>query len=393
MSCPNRNEYGLRPATNTHPESVKSPLGELPSNLVYPASLSSSTTRPHDRQLSSSSQSIDDLTIRLSRTRIGTTLSTKSQAHSTITVAKYNKAIDEVVHEVLDPVLQIADSEKLLPNHPCFDLARQYAKKWDISNEAVQSHIKLACGYLNFPVILLLNPAPTHEHLPFDQMVGECRTLKWIENVLEGIGLELADVMILDACTLLSNDYIRQLEEEGNGRKEQALSEAYDVTQKMLEMIKPSIIISCQCSTSFSKWGTGGHVIARELCSSMRRAKNREVRKVNISGHTINVVQAYHPSSFLRLDRCPNGKSHHDPSGKQLQDLFQKLYLPCGSWKSQRTIVSNALVVGSIDALIEDGVTEQNRRRSVRKSLTYAFILTFNSRSTRKIFVPAIKVY
>ena len=143
--------------------------------------------------------------------------------------------------------------------------------------------------------------------LPPERLLPDAQ-LRWIEDVLRDIGLELADVIILDACTLLSNDYIKELARLG--RKDEAISEAYDVTQKMLQMLKPNIILACQCSTSFPKWDTGGHVVARELCSSMQRAKNKEVRKVTINDHIINVVQAYHPSSFLRLisggtDRTP----------------------------------------------------------------------------------------
>jgi hypothetical protein len=218
---------------------------------------------------------------------------------------------------------------------------------------------------LKFPVILLLNPAPTHEDLPFDQMVKKCMTLRWIEDGLREIGLELADVIILDACTLLGKKYIDELAEEG--RKEEALSEAYDVTQKMLEMLKPNIILSCQCSTSFSDWGTGGHLIARELCSSLKRAKNKEVRKVTINDHIINVVQAYHPRSFLRLTSGGRGK-HHDPSGELLKGLFDRVYLPCAVWKSQQTLALKALSTISTNARLKDEHMKENSRRLVLPS-------------------------
>ena len=197
---------------------------------------------------------------------------------------------------------------------------------------------------LKLPVMMLLNPAPTHEFLPFDKMVDGCKTLRWIEDVLYGIGLELADVIILDTCTLLSSGRIRQLDEEGPEKRKQALSEAYDVTQTMLKMIKPNIIVSCQCSTSFSTWSAGGHMIPRELCSSIKRAAAREVRKVNIDDHTINVIQAYHPSGFL------NRKGHHDPLGKLLKELLQSIYIPCAAWRSQHIMALVASVNKTIDA-------------------------------------------
>jgi hypothetical protein len=267
---------------------------------------------------------------------------------------------------VLAQDLKDPRGEKLQPDHPCFQFARQYAKKWAISDEAVQSHIKLACGYLNFPVILLLNPAPTHEYLPFDQMVKNCKTLKWIEDILREIGLELADVIILDACTLLGNNKINELARVG--RKEEAISEAYDVTQKMLQMLKPNIILACQCSTNFPKWDTGGHVVARELCSSLRRAKNKEVREVAINDHIINVVQAYHPSSFLRLKSGGINRSHHETSGELLKGLFDRLYLPCAVWKTQQIIASKALSSISTNAAVQDEHMKGNSRRLVLSS-------------------------
>ena len=192
-------------------------------------------------------------------------------------------------------------------------------------------------------------------------MVARCRTLCWIEDVLLGVGLSLADVIILDICPLLSNDRIKQLEKEGLGRKQQALSEAYNVTQKMLEMFQPSIVISCQCSTSFSNWVPGGHVIARGLCSSMKSARAREVKAVSVGEHKINVVQAYHPSSFLNHNR----RGHHDLGGQFLKALFQRLYNPCSNWKNQHIM---ALIVSGNNSLVASTNTSPPRREETDRT-------------------------
>ena len=85
-------------------------------------------------------------------------------------------------------------------------------------------------------------------------------------------------------------------------------------------------------------------MIPRELCSSIKRAAAREVRKVNIDDHTINVIQAYHPSGFL------NRKGHHDPLGKLLKELLQSIYVPCAAWRSQHIMALVASVNKTIDA-------------------------------------------
>lgn len=337
MVTENRYQENLQSDAGKRFDSAKYPLGEISSNPIRSSRLSLSAKEQQSSSTASyDSRSIDDLTTQFSQTRIGTRRSNEHHGYPSATDFDQADAIRHVIEEVLAQDLKAARDEKLQPNHPCFQFARRFAKKWDISDEAVQSNIELACGYLKFPVILLLNPAPKHEDLPFDQMVKNCKTLKWIEDVLREIGLELADVVILDACTLLGNNKIDELARVG--RKEEAISEAYDVTQKMLQMLKPNIILACQCSTTFPKWDTGGHVVARELCSSMQRAKNKEVRKVTINDHIINVVQAYHPSSFLRLKSGGINRRHHDPSGELLKRLFDRVYLPCAVWKSQQGI-------------------------------------------------------
>jgi hypothetical protein len=351
MSGEAQKRYGPRRSVTKKQDepAVKLQVKKLPPPLIRPFNPSLSIASQHASHRGSKYESVDelvDVTNLLSRTHLGLGHLSKEPRSSAVKATQYKAPLDQVLHEVLPRDLKVAGSEKLLPNHPCFEPARRYAKKWQISDYALDSHIKLACGYLKFPVILLLNPAPNHESLPFDQMVDECKTLRWIQDVLHGIGLDLADVMILDACTLLSNDYIKDLEKEGKKIKEQALSEAYDVTQKMLEMIKPNIIVSCQCSTSFSsKWGRSWHVVSRELCSSIRGAKEREVKKVNIGGQTVNVVQAYHPSSFLRLNR---DKAHHDPFGRLLKDLLQRIYIPCATWQSQHIMALKASANSSL---------------------------------------------
>ena len=271
-----------------------------------------------------------DLISSFSATRIDERPSIQAHRPAPVSSPPRQDAIDGVVQEVLSRDLKTLGDEKLLPTNQVFDLARRFARTWEISDEAVNSHIRLACGYLKFPVILLLNPAPTHEFMPFDQMVDECKTLRWIEDVLCGIGLGLGDVIVLDACTLLGNDRIKQLGRD-KGKKEQAMAEAYNVTQEMLRVIQPNIILSCQCSTSFPDWSAGGHVIARQLCSSIRSAKGREVKKVQLNMRTIHVIQAYHPSGFL--NNKGDRKAHHDTFGHLLKGVFQTVYVPCASWK------------------------------------------------------------
>ncbi|KAH6672842.1 hypothetical protein B0J14DRAFT_591839 [Halenospora varia] len=321
-------------ADSGYPRQPSGPAPPLQYALPGYSSQNDSSGNPAD-------QSIANLIGQFSETRIDQRPSTQEYPAAPVSAPPRQDAIHKVVQEVLTQDLKTLGNEKLLPTDPVFDLARQFARSWNISDEAVNSHIKLACGYFKFPVILLLNPAPTHEFMPFDQMVDECKTLRWIEDVLYGIGLGLGDVIVLDACTLLGSDRIKQLGKEGKRKKEQAMAEAYTVTQEMLRLIQPNIILSCQCSTSFSDWSAGGHVIARQLCSSIRSAKNREVKKVYLNERAVNVIHAYHPSGFL--NNKGDRKAHHDTFGNLLKSVFQTVFFPCANWKSQHLIAELAL--------------------------------------------------
>jgi hypothetical protein len=82
--------------------------------------------------------------------------------------------IDQVIRVVLPLDLKVARSDKmLLPDHPCSDLVRKDAQRWHISDQAVDNLIHLACGYLKFLIMMLLNPSPNHELLSLYEMIEE----------------------------------------------------------------------------------------------------------------------------------------------------------------------------------------------------------------------------
>lgn len=67
-------------------------------------------------------------------------------------------------------------------------------------------------------------------------------TLSWLEGLLGEIALNIADVIILDVCPLLSTEDLNLIGPTG---KETAIEEAYSVTEDILAVIKPKTMISC----------------------------------------------------------------------------------------------------------------------------------------------------
>lgn len=268
---------------------------------------------------------MDNITSLFSATSLGTA---PRAATSTTVLRHLNPAqqyrVDEVIRDVpMQDLTATNPNDMVYPNHPCFDRSRRFAQRWSISYQAIDNHVKLACGNRRFPVLMLLNPSPGHNDMTFDTMVRHCWTLDWIQGVLKEIGLTLSEVIVLDICPLLSNDYIEKMNENN---KYHALNEAFQLTQDMLQLIKPNIIISCQCSTAAGeKWGYVRHDIASKLCSSIPGAKSGQVIKTDIEGHAIHVVQAYHLAG-----RFKSG-DHFDKNGEFLRRLLLRLYRPCNS--------------------------------------------------------------
>jgi hypothetical protein len=95
-----------------------------------------------------------------------------------------------------------------------------------IFNNVIDNHIGLVCRNLMFPVMMLLNPAPTYEVLSFGEIAQERKTLEWIQGPLGEMDLTLAEVIILDIYTLLGDHRIRTMNEEN---RELTMNEAYGV--------------------------------------------------------------------------------------------------------------------------------------------------------------------
>ena len=236
--------------------------------------------------------------------------------------------VEGTIRDVLSPSLSGNLSHTIRRDDPCFDSAKAFARKWGISSQAVKSHISLACGCRKFPTIMLLNPSPHHEVLSYREMVQASPTLAWLEITLQQQGLGLGDVSILDMCTLLSNSRLDQLKD----KRDEAVHEAYDVTWELMRAIKPHVLLLCQCSTRYPPWVNSGHFMARQLCSSMRDAREGRVRIVDVDSHEVHVVQGYHPSVFLNYS---NQGQLGEELEKTLKLIFQRLYRPCGQWKQK----------------------------------------------------------
>lgn len=107
-------------------------------------------------------------------------------------------------------------------------------------------------------MIVLQNPTYDHHFEKFD-MIQKSPTLAWLQNVLHSLGHTIRDVIILDVCPLVSDQWIKNMKREDPDRTGMAVREAYFLTSQVLGIIRPEIILCCQCATNGVPTGRAEH--------------------------------------------------------------------------------------------------------------------------------------
>ncbi|KAK5790556.1 hypothetical protein VI817_007843 [Penicillium citrinum] len=229
---------------------------------------------------------------------------------------------------------------------PIYVAGRKFQIKYGISEASFQNWIKLLCGYLDFPVILLLNPSG-FDVLEYEEMVQQSPTLLWLKDNLEILNLELRDVIVLDTFPMVT-DGLSESKKFAEDWSE-LVADSFELTLTCLRYIRPQILISCQCCSKAinKRWGSFGDVRATELCSSEAGARQELVKKVNIYGHRMLVVQGVHPQNVVQYNPKMEGI---------LKTLLTKVLGPFGQWKERRVTERREAAQREV-VLAQDGIT------------------------------------
>ncbi|KFG84000.1 hypothetical protein MANI_030282 [Metarhizium anisopliae] len=233
--------------------------------------------------------------------------------------------------------------ELITENHVCFHPLKTFGEVWNIHKTALKNFVTLLCGYLQFPFILLQNPCKTHT-LDYEEMLRRSPTLSLLSVALYEIGLTLDEVPTFDICSLFSDEDLSQMDEENRDR---AVEESYALVEGVLRILRPRIVIVCQCVTNQGKWKSGQdgeklwswkparNPLARELCSSLTAFRNYEVQEVSLGNHVIYAVKGRHPIGVIRYD-------DEDGGGRlKFQALIRQMFVPCAN--IQRLELAEAL--------------------------------------------------
>ncbi|CAI7572237.1 unnamed protein product [Penicillium viridicatum] len=217
--------------------------------------------------------------------------------------------LDEFVKTTFQPALHTQKNlEPIVPTHSVFDRAKELHQKHDWPEERFKNFQRLLCGTRNFPCILLLNPK--NDLLPFDEMVKTTRTLTWVGNTLEEIGLRLDDVIIMDLFPMLTDEW---LEEHPDTR----------------DQVIPEI---AECQTVF------GFYFEQHFIQGFHREE-----------HFIHCVRGFHPAIFDYVD----DEREQISLDKNLRQIFHSLFEPCAPWQNENLEKTLHRTRMSIQILIE----------------------------------------
>lgn len=222
---------------------------------------------------------------------------------------------------------------ELAESDPLYLQGRQFQERWGVSEASFLNWLELLTGWMDFPALMLLNPSPC-DHLPHAEMVDMSTTLTWVENTLQMARLALPDVIIFDMFPMVRDNLLERTEAAD---RVALVQESFALTVECLRRIQPRVLISCQCCTQplNDRWGFFDNTMAQQLCSSVAGAQSGQVRRVDVDGHRMHVVQGMHPNYVVQ--------KRPDLEGV-LQRLFVQVFRGFGAWKSRREATQGALL-------------------------------------------------
>lgn len=225
-------------------------------------------------------------------------------------------------------------------DHECFNLdsVKRFCEDYEIKMDQNpwKNFKRLLSGCQDLPFILLQNPTNDHTY-EYDTM-KKCPTIQWISDVLTEIGLTLDDIVIVDICSLLSENDLKQLGNQDPQRRSDAMERSYEMVEDILKLLQPSVLVSCQCATrAWKRWGgrlvSTNNTLAKCLCSSESGANNGLTRPVRIGSHDSLMVYAVHPCRLI----------HEESMVPVLRGIFKDVFETCITWIEENRGKEHAL--------------------------------------------------
>lgn len=191
-------------------------------------------------------------------------------------------------------------------------------------------------------MVVLQEPSNPAENKAYKEMASVSPTLKHVNNALflaSNGGRNLSNTVTVD--TRLFRSARRRGKQDGAERLRDE-KKAYAAVEEILELLRPAVVIVCQCETAADV--TYG--VAADLCSSVRSSGDISPY-VLPNGHKLIKINSFHPMYFARM--------------KKKEELCRR-FLAHNIFNATFSVAINALagrkISGSAIFLSQDGCVE-----------------------------------
>lgn len=278
------------------------------------------------------------------------------------------------VEENLNPSLKSeGDRGYIGEDHECFklDSVVKFREEFEIKLDSNpwKNFKRLLCGYQHLPFIILQNPTRKHT-LEYEEM-KQCPTLQWISDVLGEIGLTLEDVVIVDICSLFSDNDLDRMGKDSQSTWD-AVEKSYAMVEDILEFLNPSMVLSCQCVTRLGQrkringrlkttWAPADNTLARTLCSSQKDIRRGATKKIQMGLKSTLCVYGVHPRRLKFADTMI----------PELRGAFKDVFVPCMRWfrKEEKAAVAPGAMVReslpSVDLVIRTKANSPSAKKAI----------------------------
>lgn len=173
----------------------------------------------------------------------------------------------------------------------------ELARSLGAEGHTLQNARRLATGFKDL-VVILQEPSDLAEDRVYEEMVSASPTLKHVDTALSlasNGGRSLSNTVTVD-LRLFRSARIRGKQEDAQRLRDD--KKAYAAVEEILELLRPVIVIVCQCETAADV--TYG--VAADLCSSVRSSGDISPY-VLPNGHRSIKVNSFHPMYFARMKK------------------------------------------------------------------------------------------
>jgi len=202
------------------------------------------------------------------------------------------------IYPALQRCSQPYSGKKIEETH--LDVLDNLARTIPVTSYARSNASRLACGSPDL-IVILLEPTDNAEDVPFDEMYRKSPTLQCVDRALRIAfrGLRSLETTVVLDIRPFRSARARATEERSTRRLRDC--RAYTATQEMVSMLRPDVVLICQCTASDNHTPLPQAIGDFVKAFSSNTARSGDLRLFEMpSGWKSVVVDSFHPMYSLR---------------------------------------------------------------------------------------------